>query len=256
MSTHPNPARFAALHVPGRPLVLFNAWDAGSARVVAEAGARAIATGSWSVAAAHGYADGEQMPLAEVWANLGRIVASVTIPVTLDFEAGYAEERAKLAANAVEVAARGAVGINFEDGLTAGGLRDTSDQALRIAAIRAATKLFINARTDAFLQAKAATHDAAMLDATLERARAYADAGADGLFVPGLVDEALIERACERSPLPVSVMMSPSAPSAARLAALGVARISHGPGPYRLAMQALADAARAAHAAIGAPAGA
>ena len=254
MSTYRDPAPFAALHVAGHPLVLFNAWDAGSARVVADAGARAIATGSWSVAAAHGYDDGEHMPFAEVLANLERIVASVTLPVTLDFEAGYAEDPAGLAANAAEVAARGAVGINFEDGRAPGGLRDTPDQALRIAAIRAATKLFINARTDAFLQAKAATHDAAMLDATLERARAYADAGADGLFVPGLVDEALIARCCERSPLPVNVMMSPSAPSAARLAALGVSRISHGPGPYRLAMQALADAARAAHEAIGATA--
>ena len=243
---------FAALHVRGAPLVLFNAWDAGSARTIASAGARAIATGSWSVAAAFGYDDGECMPYPLVLENLARIVAAVALPVTLDFESGYADDTAELAAHAVEVAARGAVGINFEDGLAGKTLRAIPEQAARIAAIRAATPLFVNARTDAFLQAAATTHDAPMLEATLERARAYADAGADGLFVPGLVDEALIARACERSPLPVNIMMSPGAPPAARLAALGVARISHGPGPYRLAMRALAEAARAAHDAVGA----
>ncbi len=249
--------RFHALHVPGKPLVLFNAWDPGSAATIAATGAKAIATGSASVAYAHGYQDGEKIPLALVLANLKRIVAAVELPVTLDFEAGYAREPARLAENIAAAVEAGAIGFNFEDGVVDGeGLYPLADQVARIRAIRAAAEragvpIFLNARTDAYLQAPASTHDAAMVDATLERARAYADAGASGLFVPGLVDEALVARCCADSPLPVNVMLSSKAPSAAKLASLGVARISHGPGPYRLAMKALADAARAAHAAAG-----
>lgn len=244
--------RFRALHVPGTPLVLFNAWDAGSAKVIAGAGARAIATGSWSVAAAHGYDDGEAMPLELALANLRRIVAAVALPVTLDFEGGYAREPARIEANAAQAIAAGAIGFNFEDGVPHGtGVYGIEAQCARLRAVRSAAgrsgvPVFINARTDLFLQAPA--HDAAMVDAALERARAYAQAGADGLFVPGLVDESLLARCCAGSPLPVNAMMSPRAPTATRLAALGLARISHGPGPYRLAMHALEQAARAAHA--------
>jgi methylisocitrate lyase len=106
--------------------------------------------------------------------------------------------------------------------------------------------MYLNARTDVFFQAPADAHDAAMADAALERARAYADAGASGLFVPGVVSEALIARLAAASPLPVNVMVMPATPPRARLAELGVARISHGPGPYLGAMQWLAQAAREA----------
>lgn len=242
--------RFHALHVRGEPLVLFNAWDAGSAKAVAHAGARAIATGSWSVAAAHGFDDGEALPLELALANLARIVRCVDLPVTLDFEGGYAVEPAALAANARRAIDAGAIGFNFEDQVVGGtGRHPVEVQAKRIRAIRdaadaAGVPVFINARADVFLQD--GTHDAAMVDRALECARAWADAGASGLFVPGLADEALIARACEGSPLPVNVMASPKTPPKARLAALGVARISHGPGPYRLAMRALEAAAREA----------
>ena len=243
---------FHALHVPGEPLVLFNAWDAGSARAVAGAGARAVATGSWSVAAANGFDDGEQLPLALAMDNLRRIVAAVALPVTVDLESGYGETPDAVAATVGAALEAGAVGCNLEDSFPADGrLRAVADQIARLAAARRAAEaigvaLFLNARTDVFFQKPAAEHDSAMVDDALQRARAYADAGASGLFVPGLVDEALIARVAEASPLPVNVMAMPGVPSRARLAALGVARISHGPGPYRGAMQWLAEAAKAA----------
>jgi len=243
---------FRALHVPGDPLVLFNAWDAGSARAVAGAGANAIATGSWSVAAASGFDDGEQLPLALAMDNLRRIVAAVSLPVTIDLESGYGDAPDAVAATVAAALAAGAIGCNLEDSFPAdGSLRETADQVARLKAARRAAEVagvecFINARTDVFFQKPAAGHDRAMVDEALQRARAYADAGASGLFVPGLVDEALIACVAEASPLPVNVMAMPGVPSRGRLAALGVARISHGPGPYRGAMQWLADAAKAA----------
>jgi len=241
---------FAALHKPGTPVILFNAWDAGSARVIADAGATAIATGSWSVAAAHGAIDAEALPLDLALANAARIVEAVPLPVTIDFEGGYAVDPGAVAANVATLAATGAIGCNFEDqviGTPTRTLHPIDVQAARIAAMRAAagTAFFINARTDIFLQAPADTHDKAKADAAIDRAHAYADAGASGFFVPGLVDLALLERLCRASPLPVNFMAFPGAPSAAQVAATGIARISHGPGPYRLAMKAVSDAARA-----------
>jgi 2-methylisocitrate lyase-like PEP mutase family enzyme len=238
---------FAALHVQGAPLVLYNAWDAGSALVVAEAGARAIATGSWSVAAAMGFADGEKLPLDLALANIERIAASVPLPVTIDLEGGYDDP----AASAARARRAGAVGCNLEDRLVGGvGLYPSERQAARLAAVRdaAGPSFFINARTDVFLQAEAEAHDEALLDAALKRARAYADAGANGLFLPGLADERLIALACGRAPLPVNIMVWKGTPPLRRLAELGVARISHAGAPWRVAMKALAEAARAAHA--------
>jgi methylisocitrate lyase len=253
IATQTDKARaFQALHVRGAPLVLFNAWDAGSARAVADAGAGAIATGSWSVAAAHGFADGERMPLALAMDNLRRIVGAVALPVTVDLESGYGDAPEDAGATVALALAAGAIGCNLEDSVPANGsLRATADQVARLVAARRAAEAagvacFINARTDVFFQAPAAAHDMAMVDAALERARAYAEAGASGLFVPGVVDEALIARIVEASPLPVNVMVMRDTPGRSRLAELGVARISHGPGPYRGAMQWLTEAAKAA----------
>jgi 2-methylisocitrate lyase-like PEP mutase family enzyme len=237
---------FAALHVAGDPVILFNAWDAGSARAVAEAGAKAIATGSASVAGAYGFADAEALPIGLALANAARVAESVDLPVTIDFEGGYAVAPEGVAANMARLAATGAIGCNFEDQVIGGeGLHDIPVQAARIAAARRAVgdDFFLNARTDIFLKAKPDTHDAAMVDAALERARAYADAGASGFFVPLLSDLALLERFCAASPLPVNFMAFPGAPEAAAVAATGIARISHGPFPWRIAMQALKDAA-------------
>ncbi len=243
---------FARLHVPGTPVVLFNIWDPGSARVVAGAGAKALATGSWSVAAAFGFGDGEEMPFKLALENLRRIVSAVDLPVTLDFEGGYGTSPEAVAATFREALDAGAIGCNFEDGVLRGeGLYTTEEQSARIAALREAAQragvpAYINARTDLFLNAGPADHNLDLVEAALERAAAYAQAGASGFFVPGLVDEALIRRVCEGTSLPVNVMYFPGVPEAKRLAELGVARISHGPGPYRLAMKALEEAARAA----------
>lgn len=241
-------AALRALHVAGQPLVLFNAWDAGSTKAVTAAGARAIATGSWSVAAAHGFADGEALPWALAVANLARVVAATALPVSVDLESGYGATPDAVARAGREAWAVGAVGCNLEDSLPAdGSLRAVDDQVARLVALRAVSPApFVNARTDVFFQRPAAAHDAGMVDAALERGRRYADAGADGLFVPGIVDEALIARVVAGSALPVNIMVMPGVPPLARLAELGVARVSHGPGPYRLAMQALEAAARVA----------
>jgi 2-methylisocitrate lyase-like PEP mutase family enzyme len=242
---------FAALHVPGRPVILFNVWDAGSAKVAERAGANAIATGSSSVATAHGVNDAEGLPIALALANAERIVAAVDLPVTIDFEGGYAVEEEPLAQNLAVLAATGAIGCNFEDQVIGGeGMHSIEVQTRRIAAARrgAGPAFFLNARTDIFLQAKPDTHDQAKADAATERAHAYAEAGASGFFVPGLADLKLLERVCAASPLPVNFMAFPGAPSAKAVAEAGIARISHGPFPHMLALRAFEDAAREAFA--------
>ncbi len=254
MTNQQHPSQlFSSLHVSGNPLVLFNIWDAGTARAVANAGATAIATGSASVAGALGYEDGETVPLAEVIANLKRIVAAVDLPVTLDFEGGYARYPKGLAESITKVIAAGAVGINFEDQIIGGeGLYEIDEQCARIAAIRSevdqsGSGLFINARTDIWLPAGAATIDEGQrLQAALERVAAYANAGADGFFIPGVTDETAIETICRESPVPVNVLMLDGMPGKKRLAELGVARISHGPGPWKECMAELNEAAQSA----------
>jgi 2-methylisocitrate lyase-like PEP mutase family enzyme len=213
---------------------------------VADAGAKAIATGSASVAAAHGFHDAEALPLGLALANAERVVRAVEIPVTVDFEGAYAVAPAEVAANVARLQATGAIGCNFEDQVIGGeGLHPVEAQAERIRAIRAAVgpDFFINARTDVFLKAPRERHDAAMVDAALERGRAYAAAGASGFFVPALADLALLERLCAHAPLPVNFMAFPGAPDNDDVAAAGVARISYGPFPYRAAMRALKEAA-------------
>ncbi|MES2753858.1 MAG: isocitrate lyase/phosphoenolpyruvate mutase family protein [Pseudomonadota bacterium] len=232
-------AAFAALHVAGDPLVLYNVWDAGSAQAAERAGAAAVASGSWSVAVANGYRDGHDMPVAAMLAAAARIVGATSLPVSIDFEGGYATDPAGTAANVAKLAAIGAVGCNFEDQVVGGeGLHATADQAARIAAIRAAVgpEFFINARTDLFLKAPAEQHDAALVEAAVVRATAYADAGASGFFAPGLADPALVARLTQAVALPLNLMAFPGAPDRAAWAAAGVARISHGPFPYRAAL--------------------
>lgn len=243
---------FRKLHVKGSPLILFNIWDAGSARTIEQAGAKAIATGSWSVAAANGFEDGETIPLELVIENLERIVASVALPVTLDFEGGYTTDSSELKENIRKVIAAGAVGINFEDRIVGGdGLYTIEDQSGRIAAIHEASKeasipFFINARTDVFLKTYPGEHDEVQLEEAVERAKAYTDAGASGLFAPGLRDTSLIKELCERSPIPVNIMVLPDTPPTKVLAQQGVARISYGAGPYRQMTEALKEAGRKA----------
>ena len=232
---------FRALHVPGKPLILYNIWDPGSAKAVAAAGAPALATGSYGVAQAFGSADGEKLPFADVIANLKRIVAVVDVPVSLDLEAGYGADPAAVRASVQTARDAGAVGVNMEDRLPDTERPLPIDAAAERVAAAAATGLFVNARCDLFRQT--APTDALVTE-TIGRARAYAEARASGLFVPFLTDRAAVAAICEASPLPVNVTAKPELGTLAQIAALGVARISYGHQPWLWAMQKLeADAA-------------
>lgn len=230
-------ATFRRLHVKGRPVVLYNIWDPGSAKAVAAAGAQALATGSAPVAMAFGFPDGEKIPLDMAIDNIRRIVASTDLPVTVDLEGGYGTPPETVAATVSRALAVGAIGFNFEDQVVGGsGLHDVALQARRIeaaATAAAAVGAFVNARTDIFLKAPRDQHDSAMLDQAIARAKAYEQAGADGFFAPGLADERLIEALCSAVALPVNIIALPGVPPRARLAELGVARISHGPVPWK-----------------------
>jgi 2-methylisocitrate lyase-like PEP mutase family enzyme len=235
---------FAALHVPGDPVILYNIWDVGSALAVAAAGAKALATGSHPVADANGWPDGEQVPIEFALANAGRIVAATDLPVTVDFEGAYSSDPGECAANVARLKATGAVGCNFEDQVVGGaGLHPLETQAKRIAAIRRAVgdDFYINARTDLFL--KTQIYDDALADEAIERGRAFADAGASGFFVPRLSDPAQVERIVREVPLPLNLIAFPGAPDKKVWANAGVARISHGPFPHRALMAKLTQMA-------------
>jgi len=212
-------AALRALHVPGDPLVLPNAWDAATALVVQEAGFPAVATTSSGVAEALGFEDGEQTPVEEMLAAVARVTRTVDVPVTADMEAGYGLEAAELAGR---LAATGAVGLNLEDTDHARhpALVPIARHAERIAGIRAAADLVVNARIDVHLRGRATPE-------ALERARAYHDAGADCVYPIGIADEATIAAFVETG-IPVNVLLRPGAPPIARLAELGVARVSLG----------------------------
>ena len=245
--------QFRALHIPGKPLVLFNIWDAGGAKAVAAGGVKAIATSSWSVANANGFSDGEQTPLTLAIENLRRIVEATDLPVTIDLESGYGDAPEVVSETIGLAIKAGAVGCNLEDSFpTNGKLRTTIDQVYRIRRTRqtadaADIRFFINARTDVFFQRPPAEHDDdAMVAEVIERAGAYAEAGADGLFAPGLIDINLIARLTEASSLPLNIMVGEGTAALRVLAEHGVARVSYGPGPYLMAMKALEERARAA----------
>jgi 2-methylisocitrate lyase-like PEP mutase family enzyme len=238
-------AAFKALHIPGDPLVLFNIWDAGSARAVAGAGAKAIATGSYGVAEAQGFKDGEAFSIEDALRNLERIVSVTDLPVTLDFESGYGDTPAEVAASVQRARDAGAAGINMEDrmpGETA--LIPLAASAERVAAA-ASTGLFVNARCDVYRGIRPDDYGQHLIDAVLERAESYAKAGAGGLFVPFLGDHPTIRAICSASPLPVNVLWGPGRGTKAELAALGIARISYGHGPWAAAMDWLAGQAKA-----------
>jgi 2-methylisocitrate lyase-like PEP mutase family enzyme len=236
---------FAALHVPGDPVILYNIWDVGSALAVVAAGAKALATGSHPVADANGWPDGQQVPIDFALANASRIVDAVELPLTVDFESAYSVDPDEGGANVARLAATSAVGCNFEDQVIGGeGLHPIDLQVRRIAAIRKAVgeQFFINARTDLFL--KTQTYDEALIDQVIERGKAFAGAGANGFFVPRLSNPAQIERVVREVPLPLNVIAFPGAPGKSIWANAGVARISHGPFPHRTLMAKLIEMAR------------
>ena len=240
-------ATFAALHVSGDPVILYNIWDVGSAHAVVAGGAKALATGSHPVADAHGWPDGEQVPIDFALANVKRIADAVEVPLAVDFEGAYSANLATGAANVARLKAAGAVGCNFEDQVIGGeGLHPLELQVRRITAIRAAVgdDFFINARTDLLLKHK--DTDDALVDEAIVRGKAFADAGASGFFVPRIADPRHIERVVREVPLPLNAIAFPGAPPKAEWAAAGVARISHGPFPHKALMATLTEMAKAA----------
>ncbi|GAA3197967.1 isocitrate lyase/phosphoenolpyruvate mutase family protein [Nonomuraea roseoviolacea] len=229
-------------------LVLPNAWDAASAAVIAAAGATAIATTSGGVAWSLGSGDGQRLGRDEMVEAARRVVDCVDVPVTVDVEGGYGPAPADVAATVRAVVGAGAVGVNLEDSTAVGGpLFDVAEQAARLRAARdAATEaglpeLFVNARTDVYLFGIGAPDG--RLGEVLERAAAYAEAGADGIFVPGLLDLDALNALCAASPLPVNAMAVAGGPTVAELAQAGVRRVSLGTA---LAQAAYTAARRAA----------
>jgi len=243
---------FAALHVPGDPVVLYNIWDVGSALAVVAAGAKALATGSHPVGDAQGFGDAHQVPIDYAIDNAARIVSAVELPVSVDFEGAYSADPDEGAANVLALKAVGAVGCNFEDQVVGGakmgehGIHPLDLQIRRIAAIRKAVgdDFFLNARTDLLI--KHETTDDALIDEAIVRGKAFADAGASGFFVPRIADPRHIERVVREVPLPLNAIAFPGAPPKADWAAAGIARISHGPFPHRALMAQLTEAAKAA----------
>ena len=238
---------FAAFHVPGDPLILYNIWDVGSALAVVAAGAKALATGSHPVADANGWPDGQKVPIDFALANARRIVEAVELPLTVDFEGAYSVKPEEGAANVARLKAAGAVGCNFEDQIVAGdGLHPLDLQVKRITAMRSAVgeDFFINARTD--LALKAPDHDQHLVDQVIERGKAFADAGASGFFVPRLGQPSQIERVVREVPLPLNLIAFPGSPEKRLWIEAGVARISHGPFPHRALMAMLSDMAKLA----------
>ncbi|MFD0318454.1 isocitrate lyase/PEP mutase family protein [Streptomyces flavalbus] len=243
---HDRALAFRALHVPGRPLVLPNAWDLASARIVEDAGAAAVATTSAGLAWALGAADGDRLERDAALGAVAVIAAGVRLPVTADIERGYARDPEGVADTVRGVLAAGAVGVNIEDTAPEpdrGPLRAVSEQAERIAAAReaadaAGVPLFVNARVDTLLRG------AGGVDDTLERAAAYRAAGADGIFVPGAVEPGTVKPLADGVDVPLNVMVGPGAPPVAELAALGVARVSAGAGIARAAHTLVRRAAR------------
>ncbi|GHC74151.1 isocitrate lyase/PEP mutase family protein [Streptomyces flavofungini] len=247
---HATATAFRALHTPGAPLVLPNAWDLASARVVEAAGAAAVATTSAGLAWALGAADGDRLTRDRALAAVAAITAAVEVPVTADIESGYAEDAAGVADTVRAALAAGVVGVNIEDALygTAEPLRPVAEQAERIAAARGAADaagvpLFVNARVDTYLRGVGEGPDA-RLALTLERAAAFLAAGADGVFVPGAVAPDTVKALVEGVDGPLNIMVGPGAPTVADLAGLGVARVSAGSGIAQAAHALVRRAAR------------
>ncbi|MBW4718030.1 isocitrate lyase/PEP mutase family protein [Saccharothrix obliqua] len=237
------------LHTDG-VLVLPNAWDAGSAALIAQAGAKAVATTSGGVSWAVGRPDGQSLSRDEMVEQVRLIASAVDVPVTADVEGGYGHTPEDVALTVAAVVGAGAVGINLEDSKGFGvPLFTIEEQTARLRAVRRAAEradlpeLFVNVRTDVFLFQVGEPEG--RLQDVLARAVAYAEAGADSLFVPGLVDLDVLKEVVAGSPLPVNVMAGPGAPTVAEFAGVGVRRVSLGTAvaqaAYSVARRAAAE---------------
>lgn len=241
--------QFKALHHTGTILLLPNIWDPLGAALLENLGNTAIATASASVAWTNGYHDGENIPFNEVLVRLKRIVNSVTLPVTADIESGYAMTAGELKKNIRQLIHTGIVGINFEDYDKQTGLLFPIDvQCDRIKAIRTIANdmhvpLFINARTDVYLRGNAFATNHEKLEETLQRGKAYRDAGADCLFPPAMKQKEDLEQIIQAVKIPVNVIAVPGIPALKVLQEIGVARVSLGPGFLKTAIKTMKDLA-------------
>jgi 2-methylisocitrate lyase-like PEP mutase family enzyme len=226
-----NDKLFRALHAGPDLLILPNAWDAGSARIIESAGAKAIATSSAAVAWAHGYPDGQFLPFERLLSTLSEITRIVGVPVSADIESGYAATAPEIDEVIARVVGAGAVGVNIEDGVSPPDLLCAKIGRAKAAAARAGIDLWVNARVDVYIR-KQATGEAAFGE-TVRRASLYKAAGADSIFVPVLVDGDTIARMVPRLGLPFNVLAQPGLPDAAWLKSLGVRRLSAGGGIAR-----------------------
>jgi len=231
-------SEFRALHVRGKPIILVNVWDATTAAIVEAAGFPALATSSLALAGAAGYEDGQNYPFAEMLAAASRIKAATSKPLSVDCEAGYADDADGVRVTIAAIVAAGMAGINLEDGLS-GGRRELVDVDLaqrKVAAARAQANanggdLHVNARVDTFILSE--ENDPNQVHETIRRGHAYAEAGADSIFVPYLGDLRIIEHLVDAIPLPINILMLSGYPTVAQLANVGVGRISLGSFPFR-----------------------
>jgi len=241
--------KFRKLHHGPRMLLLPNAWDVASARILEETGFPAVATSSAGVAASLGYPDGQRISRREMLGMVERIARVVRIPVTADLEAGYGKTVEDMAGLVKEIVAAGAVGLNFED-VTGDDESSHVDLALQVKKIRAlrdvsaslGVPLVINARTDIYLMpiGEAATR----FERTVERLRGYREAGADCLFAPGVSDKDTIGNLVKALAAPLNILVSPGCPSLVELEQIGVARVSAGSAVMRAAMGAVQRVAK------------
>lgn len=234
---------FRALHEAPELFIIPNAWDVVSARVFEEAGFPAVATSSAALANALGAPDGNALDPDLHLATLERIVRALDVPLSADVESGYGADPDAVAAFVTRLEATGVAGYNLEDGRgDEQSVYALEDAVARVRAARAAAPgLFLNARTDIYLAGVGA--ESTRFDATVERLNAFAGAGADGVFVPGVMDEPTIAKLAAASPRPLNVLAGPKTPDAARLQSLGVRRVSVGSGPGRRVLGVLREIA-------------
>ncbi|KML44375.1 isocitrate lyase/PEP mutase family protein [Cytobacillus firmus] len=229
---------FHRLHQQSSTLVLPNAWDVISAKMFEECGFKAIGTTSAGIAASLGYLDGQSIPLNKMVETIENIAKSVNVPVSADIEAGYGVTVEEVLETVKAVAAAGAIGINLEDGTgdPDSPIFDISSQEEKIAAIKELSesnnmRLFINARTDLFWLN--AGDSSTRLREAVKRAKAYQDAGADCIFIPGLTDRKSIKKIREEVSCPINLLVDPEMPSISELSEIGIERLSCGSVPFR-----------------------
>jgi len=241
--SHSDAAReFHALHQKGL-LILPNAWDAGSARLIEHAGAKAIATSSAAVAWSLGYPDGEAIPPEALLSTVRGISRVVSVPVSVDLEGGYASSPQAAGAFAARVVDVGAVGVNVEDGTESPDLLAGKIERIKQETRKAGFDLWINARVDVFLRKLKEGEEA--YPETVARARRYREAGADSIFVPAASGDALIARLVQGVGLPLNILAWPGVPAAEKLKELGVRRLSAGSGIAKVVLNQVHAMSRA-----------